>query len=82
MINVTPGKDAHTVERFAGDFMDHNGDPDRVRLVACDMGLGFAKGIRQWLPNAAKIIDRFLWSSTPTGPSTRCARRRARRTAC
>ena len=59
VINMTPGKDAHAVERFAGDFMDHNGDPDRVRLVTCDMSLGFAKGIRQWLPNAAKVIDKF-----------------------
>lgn len=57
--NVTPGRDAPAVERFAGDFMDHNGDPDRVRLVTCDMSPGFAEGIRRWLPNAAKIIDRF-----------------------
>ena len=59
MVCVTPGKDAHTVERFARDFMDHNGDPDRVRLVTCDMSRGFAKGIREHLPNAAKVIDRF-----------------------
>ena len=39
--------------------MDHNGDPDRVRLVTCDMSLGFAKGIRERLPNAARIIDKF-----------------------
>lgn len=57
--DVTPGRDAHTVERFAGDSMDRNGGPDRVRLVTCDMGPGFAEGIRQWLPDAAKIIDRF-----------------------
>lgn len=59
VINVTPGKDAHTIERFARDFMDHNGDPNRVRPVTCDMSLGFAKGIRQWLPDAAKVIDKF-----------------------
>ena len=59
VVCVTPGKDAHTVERFARDFMDHNGDPDRVRLVTCDMSRGFAKGIREHLPNAAKVIDRF-----------------------
>lgn len=35
-----------------------DGDPNRV-LVTCDMGPGFAKGIRGHLPNAAKIIDRF-----------------------
>ena len=30
--DVTPGRDSTTVERFAGDFMDHDGVPGRVRL--------------------------------------------------
>ena len=47
VINVTPGKDPATVERFSRDFMDHNGVPEYVRLVACDMSLGFRKGIRE-----------------------------------
>lgn len=59
VICVVPGKDSTTVKRFARDFMDHNGDPDRVRLVTCDMSPGFAKGIRERLPNAARIIDKF-----------------------
>ena len=59
VICVVPGKDSTTIKRFARDFMDHNGDPDRVRLVTCDMSLGFAKGIRERLPNAARIIDKF-----------------------
>ena len=59
VICVVPGKDANTVKRFALDFMDHNGDPNRVGLVPCDMSLGFAKGIREHLPNAAKVIDKF-----------------------
>lgn len=56
---MVPGKDSGTVGRFARDFMDHNGEPGRVRLVTCDMSLGFAKGIREHLPNAAKVIDKF-----------------------
>lgn len=59
VICVVPGKDSTTIKRFARDFMDHNGDPDRVRLVTCDMSTGFAKGIRERLPNAARIIDKF-----------------------
>ncbi len=59
VICVVPGKDSTTMKRFADDFMAHNGDPNRVRLVTCDMSLGFAKGIRDHLPNAAKIIDKF-----------------------
>ena len=39
--------------------MDHNGVPEYVRLVACDMSLGFRKGIREHLPHARRIVDRF-----------------------
>ena len=59
VINVTSGKDSITVKRFVGDFMDHNGVPEYVRLVTCDMSLGFRKGIREHLPNAQRIIDKF-----------------------
>ena len=59
VINVTPGKDPATVERFSRDFMDHNGVPEYVRLVACDMSPGFRKGIREHLPHARRIVDRF-----------------------
>ena len=41
VINVAPGRDPATVERFARDFMDRNGVPEYVRLVACDMSPGF-----------------------------------------
>ena len=44
VINVAPGRDPATVERFARDFMDHNGVPEYVRLVACDMSLGSPEG--------------------------------------
>ena len=49
-ICVVPGKDSTTIKRFARDFMDHNGDPDRVRLVTCDMSLGFAKASASGCP--------------------------------
>ena len=32
---------------------------DRVAPVTCDMGPGFAKGIRERPPDAARVIDRF-----------------------
>ena len=35
--DVTPGRDSTTVERFAGDFMDHDGVPGRVRLVCVQL---------------------------------------------
>ena len=78
MVRVVPGKDAHTVERFVQDFIDRNGDPNRVGLVTCDISLEFARGICEHLPNAAKVIDKFhTSSSTPTRPSTGVAGPRA-----
>jgi transposase len=59
VVDVTPGKDSSTVERFARDFMDHNGVPEYVRSVTCDMSPGFRKGVREHLPNARRIVDRF-----------------------
>lgn len=59
MVCVVPGKDSNTVKEFARDFMDHNDDPDRVSLVTCNMSLGFAKGIREHLPHAHRIINKF-----------------------
>ena len=53
---VVPGKDSNTVKEFARDFMDRNGDPDRVSPVTCDMSPGFARGIRERLPHAHGII--------------------------
>ena len=78
MVRVVPGKDAHTVERFVQDFIDRNGDPNRVGLVTCNISLEFARGICEHLPNAAKVIDKFhTSSSTPTKPSTGVAGPRA-----
>ena len=57
--DVTPGRDSTAVERFARDFMDHDGVPGCVRLVTCDMSPGFRKGIRECLPNARRIVDKF-----------------------
>lgn len=59
VIRVAPGEDSTTAKRFADDLMARNGDPDRLRPATCDMGPGFARGIRGHLPNAAKVIDRF-----------------------
>lgn len=59
VIRVVPGEGSTTAKRFTDDFMARNGDPDRVRPATCDMGPGFAGGIRGHLPNAAKVIDRF-----------------------
>lgn len=71
MVRVVPGKDAHTVERFVQDFIDRNGDPNRVGLVTCNISLEFARGICEHLPNAAR--------RSSTSSTHRQARQRGRR---
>ena len=59
VIYVTNGKDAATVDRFAEDFKAHKGDADSVKIVTCDMSLGFKKGIKEHFVNSSTIIDKF-----------------------
>lgn len=59
VIYVTNGKDATTVDRFVEDFIDHKGDADAIKIVTCDMSLGFKKGITEHFVNSSTIIDKF-----------------------
>jgi transposase len=59
VIFTTEGKDHTTVDKFVEDFKQHNGDPAKVKLVTCDMSLGFRKGVRDNFPNSNTIIDKF-----------------------
>lgn len=59
VIFVTDGKDATTVDRFVEDFESHKGAPLNVRIVTCDMSLGFKKGIKEHFTNSSTIIDKF-----------------------
>ncbi|VUW84980.1 Uncharacterised protein [Bifidobacterium longum subsp. infantis] len=47
------------MKRFVDDFTAHDGAPGYVRLVTCDMSPGFRKGIRGYLPDAGRIVDKF-----------------------
>ena len=59
VLYCTEGKDASTITSFIGDFKRHQGDPDKIRLVTCDMSLGFKKGITEGFVQASMIIDKF-----------------------
>ena len=59
VVFVTGGKDQKTVDRFAEDFVLHNGDCGKIGVVTCDMALGFKAGIKAHFPNAVSIIDKF-----------------------
>ena len=59
VIYVTNGKDATTVDRFAEDFAAHKGDSEAIKIVTCDMSLGFKKGINEHFVNSSTVIDKF-----------------------
>lgn len=58
-IYVTEGKDQTVVQNFVNDFVAHNGQPENIEQVSCDMSHSFIKGVEDNLPNAAIVFDRF-----------------------
>ena len=59
VIFTTEGKDHTTVDKFVEDFKEHKGNPDNVKVITCDMSLGFKKGVKDNFPNSETIIDKF-----------------------
>ena len=59
VIYVTNGKDSTTVDNFAEDFAAHKGDAEAIKIVTCDMSLGFKKGINEHFTNSSTVIDKF-----------------------
>lgn len=58
-IFVTEGKGSETVEAFAKDLEAHNGDPEQITEVSCDMSPAFIKGVTDYLPEAYIVFDHF-----------------------
>ncbi len=58
-IYIAKGKDHTTVKQFIEDFIAHNGCPDLIKNISCDMSPAFIKGIRENLPNARITFDKF-----------------------
>ena len=56
---ATEGKDASTVERFKQDMVNHNGNPDDIKEVCCDMSPAFISGVKKQLPKAQLTFDKF-----------------------
>jgi transposase len=56
---IAEGNDQKTVEAFANDLKTHNGSPEAVTDVSCDMWPAFIKGVKDNLPNAQITFDRF-----------------------
>ena len=54
-----PGREAFTVGCFAKDLTAHQGDPEKIENVVCDMSRAFLHGIEAQLTNATVVIDKF-----------------------
>jgi transposase len=58
-IHIAKGKDSETVKSFADDLVLHNGDPEAIKDVSCDMSPAFIKGVKEHLPEAKITFDKF-----------------------
>jgi len=58
-IFIAEGKDSGTIEQFKDDLEAHNGSPDKIKDVSCDMSPAFIKGVTENLPNAEITFDKF-----------------------
>lgn len=59
IVFITEGKGAEGMVRFSAWMKEHNGDPEKIRLVSCDFSGPFLSGISANLPNADIVYDRF-----------------------
>jgi transposase len=59
VIYVTDGKDHKTLDRFSKDFIEHQGIKENIKIITCDMSLGFKKGVLKNFKNSRTIIDKF-----------------------
>lgn len=58
-IFIAEGKDSGTIEQFKDDLKAHNGVPENIKDVSCDMSPAFIKGVGEHLPNAEITFDKF-----------------------
>lgn len=59
VIHVCEGKDSSTITAFRNDFKKHDGHPDNIKSVCCDMSPAFIKGVKDTFPNASIVFDKF-----------------------
>lgn len=59
VIFATEGKDAATFQAFVKALSEHNGHPKAITQAAIDMSAAYQKGVRENLPNAQVVFDKF-----------------------
>ena len=58
-IFVADGKSSQTITDFTIDLKEHNGTPEQIKEVSCDMSPAFIKGVKDALPEAQITFDKF-----------------------
>jgi transposase len=59
LLFMTPERTAASVGEFVAAMPAHGADPAQVQLAAIDMSAAYQKGIREHMPNAQIVFDRF-----------------------
>ena len=59
VIYIADGKKSTTIDEFKKFFEEHNGDPQRITDVTCDMSMGFTSGIKKAFKNCKITYDKF-----------------------
>lgn len=59
VLYIADGKKASTIEEFKEFFEEHNGNPEKVTDITCDMSMGFTSGIKKAFKNSKIIYDKF-----------------------
>jgi transposase len=59
VVFATPGKGAQVLRDFKAFIYSHQGNPDDILEVVCDMSPSFLSGITETLPNAEVTVDWF-----------------------
>ncbi len=59
IIYVREGKDSTTMDDLAIWLVEHNGHPENILYVSCDLGDAYPAGVRRNFPNAVIIYDHF-----------------------
>ncbi|SHM00381.1 ISL3 family transposase [Vreelandella subglaciescola] len=59
VVFAVPGRGKATVEAFSEFLAAHQGDPQTVQEVVCDMSPAFLKGVEEHLPKAEVTVDWF-----------------------
>jgi len=59
LLFLTEGREGDALGAFVQELRAHGGRPEQIELVAMDMSPAFIKGVRQHLPKARIVFDRF-----------------------